>query len=83
MPKTVLKQIYEQMINKTTADNQVEPVAQHDQNEDISSQTMLNRDNMETNLLTAMSDSASGQTITLIDSVKSGNDYQNFKMFAV
>ena len=54
VPKTILKQIYEQMINKTTTDNQVEPVAQHDQNEDIhvSSQIMLNRDNMETNLLT-------------------------------
>ena len=59
MPKTILKQIYEQMINKSTADNQVEPVAQHDQNKDISSQTMLNRDNMETNLLTVTSDSAS------------------------
>ena len=73
VPKTVLKQIYEQMINKTTADNQAEPVAQLDQNEDISSQTMLNRDNMETNLLTVTSDSASRQTNTLIDSVTSGN----------
>ena len=61
------------MINKTTADNQVEPVAQLDQNEDISSQTMLNRDNMETNLMTVTSDSTSGQTNTLIDSVTSGN----------
>ena len=73
MPKTVLKQIYEQMINKATADNQAEPVAQLDQSEDISSQTMLKRDNMETNLLTVTSDSASGQTNTLIDSVTSGN----------
>ena len=72
MPKTVLKQIYEQMINKTTADNQAEPVAQLDQSEDKSSQTMLNRDNMETNLVTVTSDSASGQTNTLIDSVTSG-----------
>ena len=36
VPKTVLKQIYEQMINKTTADNQAEPVAQLDQSEDKS-----------------------------------------------
>ena len=72
VPKTVLKQIYEQMINKTTADNQAEPVAQLDQSEDKSSQTMLNRDNMETNLVTVTSDSASGQTNTLIDSVTSG-----------
>ena len=67
VPKTVLKQIYEQMISKTTADNQAEPVAQIDQSEDISSQTMLNRDNMETNLLTVTSDSASGQTSTRTD----------------
>ena len=34
---------------------------------------MLNRDNMETNLVTVTSDSASGQTNTLIDSVTSCN----------
>ena len=34
---------------------------------------MLNRDNIETNLLTVRSDSASWQTNTLINSVKSGN----------
>ena len=71
VPKTVLKQIYEQMINsdKTNSGHHAEPVGHSDQNEDVSSQNVQSSDNTETNSLPVTSDSATGQSNTLTDSV--------------
>ena len=75
MPKTVLKQIYEQMINsdKTNSGHHAEPVGHSDQNEDVSPQNVQSSDNTETNSLPVTSDSATGQSNTLTDSVTSSS----------
>ena len=71
VPKTVLKQIYEQMINldKTNSGHHAESVEQSDQTGDGSTQIVQSSANTETNSLTVTIDSATGQSNTLTDSV--------------
>ena len=71
VPKTVLKQIYKQMINldKTNSGQHAESVEQSDQTGDGSTQIVQSSPNTETNSLTVTSDSATGQSNTLTDSV--------------
>ena len=75
VPKTVLKQIYEQMINldKTNSGHHAEPVGHSYRYEDVSSQNVQSSDNSETNSLPVTSDSATGQWNTLTSSLTTGS----------